>query len=306
MKYSERSGLRSAGRSLICLFITSVILVGLVFSAGAASIATGNSAPIATAQEYTTYRNVEIYGKVSAIDPEGDMITFAVSKEPEKGTVKMEPDGSFVYTPLSIAVDTNGNISAEAIVTIRITKLSTDVSYSDMDGNDAHYASLCLAENNIFVGSRLGNEYFFSPDAPVTRGEFLVMCLNLCGIDKLDDITKTGFADDEQMSAWLKPYVAAGLMNGVVRGYVEDGEVVFSSDKNITLAEAMVTLDNAIALTDVYSGPVNDVCPSWAAQSCANLMSCNIVSENSVYDCVVTRAEAAKMLTAAYDVLNSR
>ena len=276
-----------------------------------------NSAPIAESQVMKTYKNIAISGQVSAVDPEGDMITFAVSKEPKKGTVTMQSDGSFSYTPEKgkkgkdsftfVAVDVHGNISADATVTINIAKQSTDITYSDMEGNDAHYAALCLAENDIFIGARLGDDYYFSPDTPVTRGEFLVMCLNLCDIDKLSDITKTGFSDDEEMASWLKPYVAAGLMNGIVRGYNdEDGNVVFSSDKNITMAEAMVTLDNAISLSVVYSGPVNEVYPTWAQQSFTNLQACNIVSEDSVYNDEVTRAEAAKMLASAYDVINSR
>lgn len=298
---------------------TAAIMAALctIFAAaGAAGAAGANSAPVATQQEYTTYRDVAISGKAAAIDPEGDAVTFAVSKDPKKGTVKMESDGNFVYTPENgkkgkdtfnyVAIDSNGNISADATVTILIAKLTAEVNYSDMEGNDAHYAALCLAENGIFVGSKVGDEYYFSPETPVTRGEFLVMCLNTCDIDKLSDITKTGFSDDSEMASWLKPYVAAGLMNGIIKGYSSEDGVVFSSDNEITLAEAMVTLDNAISLSDVYSGPVNDVCPTWAQQSCANLQSCNIISENSVYDAVLTRAEAAKMLAAAIEVINAR
>lgn len=292
------------------------ILATLLVSAGASGTSP-NAAPIAKSLEYTTYKDVAVTGECSAVDPEGDKITFAVSKDPEKGSVKIESDGKFVYTPQSgkkgkdsfnyVAIDSNGNISANATVTIIITSLTCNVSYADMEGNDAHYAALLLAENDIFTGAKIGDEYYFQPDLPVTRGEFLVMCLNMCGIEKLDDITKTGFSDDQEIASWLKPYVAAGLMNGVVKGYSNNGVSVFSSDNNITLAEAVVTLDNALAITDVNAESITSaVCPTWALQSAANLQACNIISENSVYNSEITRANAAKLLAGAIDVLNAR
>ena len=98
-------------------------------------IAGRNMNPIAKDLEYATFRNISIHGRFSAVDPDGDAVTFEVSGVPKKGTVQAEKDGSFIYTPGENkkgrdtfsyhAIDTNGNISNKATVAISINKQST-------------------------------------------------------------------------------------------------------------------------------------------------------------------------------------
>lgn len=307
----------------------AAVLLALVLAAGSCmaasaeggaqvytTVVTENTAPIAENLSFTTYRNIPVRADFAAVDPDGDPVTFSITAEPKKGTAALSADGTgFVYTPKKnkkgtdsfsyIAVDARGNTSPEATVTIRILKQSTDVYYEDMADSGSHYAALRLAEEGVLVGSRLGGAYFFSPDDPVTRGEFLAMCLQACGAELLPDITKTGFYDDSAISAWTKPYVATALMSGVIRGYTsEDGHVVFSADAPITLAEASVMLNNILGITDV-SGSASDDCPVWAAQAAVNLSSCRVPAAGT-YGAALTRAEAAEMLAGAMDVLDAR
>ena len=62
-----------------------------------------------------------------------------------------------------MAIDSGGNISDEATVTVNIKKQSTNITYSDMSGNSSNYAALMLAEKGVFTGEKLGESYFFCP-----------------------------------------------------------------------------------------------------------------------------------------------
>ena len=68
-------------------------------------------------------------------------------------------------------------------------------------------------ENGVFTGEYVGTDYVFNPENTVTRGEFLSMCMSAAGCDLLKGVSTTGFADDDAINAWLKPYVATALMN---------------------------------------------------------------------------------------------
>ena len=325
--------MKKAGKSsarLVAIFVFAALAAALVY-VGVPSLATGaeivtvisqNASPIANNLEYSTFKGVAVTGKMTATDPDGDEVTFEITEMPKKGTVEAQDDGSFVYTPkdkkkgadsfIYTAVDAYGNRSNEATVSINIEKQSTNITYSDMNGSSSCYSALVLAENGIFVGEKLGSEYFFRPDSSITRGEFLAMCLDMTDTETLEGITRTGFYDDESIPTWAKPYVSTALMAGVITGYRnDDGQLVFSPDEPITYSEAAVILDNALKLTDVervvaVSG--DEASPVWAYQSTLNVTACNIMPSLglSAYTETVTRAGAADMLVAAMSVLESR
>ena len=227
----------------------------------------------------------------------------------------LKDNGCFVYTPASgkrgrdyfgyKAVDNNGNMSSEATVIIKIEKQKTKIAYSDMGGNGAYCSAIALAEKNIFVGECLGGQYVFNPNQPVTRGEFLTMCLKLTDSDILSGVITTGFADDSEIPSYQKPYVSTALLTGVINGY-SDGvnTAVFNGDSYISYPEAAVMLNKALSLTDVNTSNFNNAAPVWAAQACANLSACRI-SEYS-HENELTRADCAKLLYNAMSVLESR
>lgn len=279
-----------------------------------------NSKPIAENLELSTFRNIAIHGRFTAIDPDGDAVTFEVSEVPKKGSVQAVNDGSFVYTPDEnkkgqdsfsyVAIDSNGNISNKATVTISINKQSVKVTYADMADNAAHYSALVLAEKGILTGERLGNEYFFRPDSVVTRGEFIAMCLRISDAETLEGITRTGFSDDASIPMWAKPYVSTALMTGIITGYKDDaGRLVFASQEPITFNEAAVVLNNLLKISDVVAAGVSEqtICPVWSYQAEANLAACHIMpSMGSECGSAITRAEAADILVAAMNLIKER
>ena len=294
--------------------IAAAMALAMALPMGAALAA--NGAPVAENLNLTTYRNVCVGGQLSAVDPEGDAVSFEITTQPGKGTVELAEDGRFVYTPDANrkgrdyfgyrAVDETGARSQEATVIISIEKQKTKTTYSDMTGHPSAYSATALAENGIFTGENIGGEWVFSPEQPVTRGEFLSMCMTLSGEKLLSAVAATGFADDEEIEAWLKPYVATALMDGIVSGYSVSGGAVFSPEEPITAQEAAVMLDNVLDTTDVASTALTDSVPEWAAQAAGNLAACGVITEGEAFSETLTRSAAADMLVRALEVLRAR
>jgi len=292
--------------SLVLVLSLTIINVGAI-GAGAA--------PIAENLEISTYRNVSVGGQLKATDPDGDVIKFQITTPATKGKIELKDNGGFVYTPAEgkrgrdyfgfKAIDESGNLSSEATVIIKIDKQKTKIAYSDMGGNGAYCAAIALAENDIFVGESIGGRYVFSPNDPVTRGEFLTMCLKLTGSDILSGVITTGFADDSKIPSYMKPYVSTALLTGIISGY-SDGinTAVFNSDNYIRYPEAAVMLNKALNLTDVSAESYGAAAPVWAAQACANLSACRISDYSD--ESRLTRADCAKLLYNAMSIAKDK
>lgn len=298
---------------------TAVMLAFILCLTLAIGATAENCAPIAENLELTTYRGVSVGGRLTAVDPDGDALTFEIVTPPNKGEIELGDDGCFVYTPAEgrrgkdyfgyKAIDCEGNASQEATVIIRIVKQKTKVCYSDMSGSPSEYAAVTLAEKGIFVGESLAGKYVFSPDQEVSRAEFLSMCMDLCGAPLLGDVTVTGFADDAEISDWAKPYVSTALKCGIIAGYSDSGAAVFDSARPISVSEAAVILDKTLDLTDTAAVWVDyeETVPVWAAQSAANLTACGLVPYSvSLCSPSLTRAQCAEMLVEAMRVLENR
>ncbi len=288
-----------------------------------------NQAPIAENMSLSTYKNVPITGYFQALDAEGDPLTFQITGTPARGSVAVAEDGTsrFVYTPYEnktgkdsftyVAVDSAGNISNPAKVSVRIEKASTSVSYSDMDGSSAHKAALRLAEEGIFVGEHVNGQYFFSPDTPVSRSQFLAMAMSVAGLAPLDQVNVTGFADDISIPTWAKGYVSSALKAGVIHGTRnEQGQIIFCPDAPVTRAEATVMLNNLLDVSDVAvqtwsSLGIGDTAQDhWAMQAAVNLTTTGVIRPEhgtlQTLDANLTRADVAEMLDCSLDVMANR
>ena len=90
-----------------------------------------NDDPIAIDDTYTTNEETPVSGDVSDndVDFDGDALTYEVTTNPSNGTVEMNPDGTFTYTPnadffgtdtfVYTVTDANGGTST-AVVTITV------------------------------------------------------------------------------------------------------------------------------------------------------------------------------------------
>ena len=288
-------------------------------------LTSSNSAPIAENLELSTYKNVAVTGQFAAVDPEGDILTFRLVDKPARGAVTLPEDDSaqFVYTPYEnktgkdsftyVAVDAVGNTSEPATVKVKIEKAATKVTYADMDGVSAYRSALRLAEEGVLIGEQVGGTYYFHPDALVSRDQFVALAMHTVGLEALEGVTVTGFADDAAIPTWAKGYVSSALKSGLVQGTVSEAGVVFEGERPITKAEASVLLDRMLQVTDASVTtlfPDLDTTPTWAYQAAVNLETVGVLQTTAdgslgLSD-TLTRADAADMLCGALELLEAR
>lgn len=279
---------------------------------------TAAGAPIAQNQEIRTYRGVAYTGTLRAVDNEGEAVTFHLATLPTKGTLEFGEEGVFVYTPDAdksgadsfsfTAADESGNVSAPATVRIKIARVSSGVNYADTEGKDCATAAVDLAEHGVFVGARVGEDWFFEPERTVSRGEFVTMAMAAAGIAP-SDVTVTGFVDDDAIPTWVKGSVAGALAAGVVRGSATANGIAFRANSEVTLSEAAAVLDRVLKVTDVDLADFDDSEPAWYAQAVANLESVSVAPVGGFgegLDRAVTRGEAARLLSAAMALAEAR
>lgn len=263
-----------------------------------------NQPPVAEDSAMETYKNLPNTGKLKVTDPEGQSMTFTVTRGPKRGTVTLGDDGSFTYTPKHnkvgvdsftyTATDSAGKVSREATVTITILKPSDASEYSDTAGKDCRFAAEWMKHTGIFVGETLGESTCFCPEKQVTRGEFVTMLVKALDIPADEELTYTGYTDE--IPQWLQPYLAAAIRSGLTAGL--PWQETFGPEEAITGAEASVLLQNALDLTAAPEAMAqSDVsAPDWAQSSLTALSGSGIFLDPQT---ILTRADAAQVLYQA-------
>ena len=247
-------------------------------------------------------------------------MSFEIVQEPRHGTVAID-GAEFTYTPdkdrcgsdrfTYLCRDAQGDASAEAEVTVTVSRVKSGVTYADTDGSGAEAAAQYLAEAGVFTGAQVAGQYFFEPERTVTRAEFLAMTMDCLGMSATA-VTVTGFSDDAAIPAWAKDYASAALRQGVVRGSAGEDGAAFRPNAPIRFREAAVILDRALELRDVdlalcFAGTEDT---SWAAQAVGNLEYRGVLTAGSFggdsVERTVTRADAARMLSSAAALLEDQ
>lgn len=284
----------------IVVSAAAVLLMFLMCLGLAAPALAEGTAPIAENLELKTFRHISVGGALSAYDPDGEVVEYQITTPPVKGDVQLESDGSFVYTPYYNkkgrdyfgykALDNDGNWSQEATVLVRIEKQKTPVWYEDMQGREGEYAAIALAEQGIFVGEQIGGRYCFQPEKPLTRGEFLTLCMLAAEKPILRGVMRTGGEEDETLPDWMKEYVASAALQGI------EHSGAFEAMEMISRAEAARMLN---AVLDYF--PQNPDEKDETVRACLNLQAIGVMQKGSADESALTREEAARMLAAAAD-----
>ena len=213
-----------------------------------------NEPPKAEDSKLETYKNLPNEGLLSASDPEGDELTFTLTRSPKRGEVILRDDGSFLYTPKKnkvgtdsfayTATDSAGNISREATVTIDILKPTDDRQYTDTVSSDCRFEAEWLRSSGLFTGETVNGQFCFSPDETVSRGQFLAMLMQVLDLPVDRSATVTGFMDDAPQ--WLRPYLAAALRSGIISGYPAEGGAEFRANQPVSADEAAMIVSRAL------------------------------------------------------------
>ena len=219
-----------------------------------------------TAEDFAmeTYKNLPNKGVLKASDPEGEALTFTLVRQPKRGEVTLNEDGSFTYTPkknkvgvdsfVYTAADPAGKVSREATVTITILKPSDSRQYQDTLGSDCRFAADWMRHTGIFSGEHLAEKSCFGPDKEVTRGEFVTMLVKTLDIPVEEGLVYTGYTDE--VPVWLQPYLAAAVRSGLTAGL--EAPETFRSAEVITTAEAAVMVANGLDLAETFAGSAEE------------------------------------------------
>ncbi len=261
-------------------------------------------APVAEDSILETYKNLPNEAMLKVKDPEGQAMTFSVTRQPKRGEVTIRSDGSFVYVPKKnkvgvdsftyTATDPAGNVSRAATVTITILKPTDAKQYTDTEGKSCRFAAEWMKNTGIFVGESIGGNGCFNPGKEVSRGEFLTMLVGALGMEPEEGAQFTGYTGE--CPDWLKPYLAAAMRSGLTAGW-PDGEF-FDANASITGAEAAVMLQNALDLhaadkAEDAAAAEGSTVPVWAKDALAAMEENGIVLSP---DAALTRGEAAEVL----------
>ena len=257
-----------------------------------------DQAPVAEDSAMETYKNLPNEDRLKVHDPEGQPLTYTITRQPRRGTVTVAEDGSFVYEPKKnkvgvdsfayTAQDPAGNVSREATVIVTILKPSQAQQYTDTLGDSCRFAAEWMKNTGIFTAEQVSGVNRFQPEKTVSRGEFLTMLVSALELEVNEEAVTTATAD---AAPWLRPYLAAALRCGLTAG-LPDG-TVSDAEGAITGAEAAVMIHNALDLAVSLQGEAGEDVPAWAADAVTTL------AENGVdLDAAapLTRADAARSL----------
>lgn len=268
-----------------------------------------DKAPIAEDFAIETYKNLPNKGQLKVSDPEGKALTYSLVRNPKRGEVTVNADGTFEYMPKKnkvgvdsftyTATDPAGNVSREATVTIQILKPTDARQYSDTIGQDCRFAAEWMRNTGLFAGETVGNEICFQPEKAVSRGEFLAMVVEALDIPIQDASYSAVPADTPN---WLRPYLAAAIRSGLTAGLPQTETGSFNADDSITGAEAAVMLQNVLDLTvsqqtleaveSAEAGSKEEI-PTWASTSLTAMSDNGIVL---TADETMTRSQVAQLM----------
>ena len=263
-----------------------------------------DQAPIAEDSALETYKNLPNEAVLKVKDPEGQKLTFTVTRQPKRGTVVIREDGSFHYTPAKnkvgvdsftyTAADPAGNVSREATVTVTITKPTDAAQYTDTAGESCRFAAEWMKNTGIFVSEAISGNRCFRPDKDVSRGEFLTMLVSVLDMEPDLEVSYTGI--EGEVPLWLKPYLAAAMRSGLLAGLPD--VQTFDAEGPINGAEVAVMLQNALDLSrnsEIASvaGSGEEMAPQWAVDAMQILQEHGIALDAEK---VLTRADAAQVI----------
>lgn len=268
-----------------------------------------------TVVSVSTYRDISVYGRLDAYDPDGDEVTFEIVSYPKNGllTVTDSTAGTYKYTPVDgftgtdrfryVAVDRYGNYSDAVWVTLTVSQPKSTLVYCDLEESSAHVAAISMTERGVMASAELAGNYYFYPSTEVTRAEFLAMAMKTKGIHGSENTQKTVFADDGDIPVGFRGYVNTAQRLGYVCGKLnESGELVFCPNDTITRYEAAVMLYNMSEVELPVIQPLfvdADTVPVWAKDAVYSMTASGVLSSEKGYisaNAPVTRELAAEML----------
>ncbi len=207
-----------------------------------------------TATAVSTHETLALSGVLTAEDPEGDAMTFEICDYPQNGTILLDSaTGAFTYAPHADyygedsftwrVQDAYGAFAPEAVVNITVRELTTDYTFTDMEGSANHTHALRVSEKGLLSGEKMGGKHYFHPHKALTRAAFVAILLEAAEI-KAPEAESTGYADDADIPAPMKGAIKYAREQGWL-----DVEENFRPNDAITRAEAAEIAAKVLSLS---------------------------------------------------------
>lgn len=276
-----------------------------------------NSPPIVSDSFLKTVEGISCEGKLKIVEPNGDDYTVNVITYPADGFISIDARGAVVYTPeegfsgsdqmVYTVTDRFGAVSSGATLSIEVAENESGLHFADMQEDPMHLYAHRMCANNTMVYRCEDGNYYFDPETPVSKIEFLVMLMTAANLDS--DITAVAdsvAADDSALSSGMKGYLSAAHEKGLI--VLDDGN--FSPESEITVAEAAYMIVSALKLPQVVAGSASaeDADADSDYFSVTAAVSAGIIEteDGSVnIDAVLTKADAALLLCRVEDYMTA-
>ena len=268
---------------------------------------------IGVSTSVVTQQGISVWGLMEAEDPEGDDIDYIIVSYPKYGTLSLSDNvnGEFIYTPTAdyegkdsfifVARDEYGNYSEPEEVSVKVTARMSNVVYIDTAGARQENAVIAMTAMGIMDGKLVGDDMYFSPDAEVSRAEFVAMAMKTVGMRANTQLKASFFDDNDQIPKSLVSYVATAQRKGIIHGSFDGESLNFRPNDPITKYEAsiiMVSLlgeknsDVSVSFENMYSIPV------WARDEVSSMFRLGIFSatESITKEATPTKIEVAEYL----------
>ncbi|MBO8138415.1 MAG: S-layer homology domain-containing protein [Desulfotomaculum sp.] len=168
-----------------------------------------------------------------------------INKWAEKGLIGGYNDGTFKPNKEV----TRAEFTALINRAFGISKNNAAVSFIDVEADSWYYGDVAAAKAAGYIGGY--SDQTFRPNQTITRQEAASILARLLNL-KTTTGSLTVFKDTEKISAWARDSVVAVVNNGLMKG-MPGG--TFQPLKSITRAEAVVSLDRALAFKASETNP---------------------------------------------------
>jgi hypothetical protein len=223
-----------------------------------------NSPPVAKDSQLSTVSGFTCEGKLAISEPNGDDYTINVITYPTDGFISFSEDGKITYTPkdgfsgkdsmVFTVSDCFGAVSSKATLSIEVDKNESGMRFADMQDDMAHLYAYKMCKNNVMVYRYEDGNYYFDPETPVSKMDFLVMMMCATGADAdIVAVADSAVTDDNGLSSGLKGYLSAAAEQGLIT--LDNGR--FSPKDAITLSDAAYTVSKILSLPEAGSQNVS-------------------------------------------------
>ena len=260
-----------------------------------------NSPPVAKDSGILTVSGFSCEGSLAITEPNGDDFIINVITYPIDGFITVSENGKVVYTPregfsgkdsmVFTVTDCFGAESQKAMLSIEVDKNESGMKFVDMKDDMEHLYAYRMCKDNVMVYRYQDGEYYFDPESPVSKIEFLVMAMCLTGEDAdIVAVADSVAIDDNGLSSGLKGYLSHAVANGLVQ--LDNGR--FSPKDSVTLSEVAFTVSEILSLPEVGAQNASTETGNREYKALYSAVKAGII-DLAEPDLVVTKNDLAKI-----------